>query len=639
MTEQELQKNMEEIEKLANSKKIQSQFSIMLPEYVEIAKLILKRYHIKNIPTVMANTYLRPFKTRDRKDVLERDKLIGGFHQNFFRKNTLHRISINPYDHNKEYSLEYLGNVDEESLAKIQLQVSSEEDLPKEDLLKAGKTTKLVDKIDNEIIAEGFLALENGLPPTQKENWFKEHTPKTTLTHEMFHSFAKIEFFKTTEQNESDFAPIQRKRDGKNFYSINFKKGGSKNIDLHEGMTEFLTKQMVSYNGSFYGYDSLEKYNPSYAPYVSYVANIERIFPGAVQDVYFNGSAKIGEYKNEFTSLKELFEDFETMDAILNDLNKKAKEPHSLIKSDLKDFEKVQIIYKKQQNLFDKLLSEKMIQQEVCDYLKNNLREFVTMSVLESKYNKIKIFENDSKELQIDAGMDLKFVLEKNKLTEKEIVNGKPLKELFRQVEITKGNLKLLALTKIKSPSALTLDTFLVTKETSFSLLPIKDEKMFDKTMFGDVIILKDGTLGFTKNFADLKLNGYNVDNAIKLSVKDGVLNIIPNSFYDDEFKEKTIFDVCQKEKLCEPDFETEFLATPAQTVGILNTLKVLGLDLMDSFVAPNVVFNESVMEKYFLLEEKNLLEKQKEKETKKDLLQKVVSKSCGTNDNGKEFK
>ena len=48
------------------------------------------------------------------------------------------------------------------------------------------------------------------------------------------------------------------------------------------------------------------------------------IFPGVVPDIYFNGVNKINDYKNEFTSLKELFSDFEIMDTALNNIKERS---------------------------------------------------------------------------------------------------------------------------------------------------------------------------------------------------------------------------------------------------------------------------------------------------------------------------
>ena len=623
MTDEEIANDMKEINSLAKNKKIQNQFDIMFLEYVEIAKRVLKCYRVKNIPTVMKNTYLRPFKTYDKKNVVKKDVLIGGLHQHFFRKQTFHRISLNPYSDNKDYSLQYLGNADPKDLEKLQSQ-----DLEKADLLKAGKTSKLVDNVDAKLFAEGVRSLENGLPPAKEERWGKEHSPKITLTHEMLHSFAKLEFYEKTERNPSSFSSIKFRKDGK-IVELAKVMGGTQNIDLHEGMTEFLTRGMIYRNNDFYDYGSIDIYHPSYSQYVAYVDNVSIIFPGVVPDIYFNGVNKINDYKNEFTSLKELFSDFEIMDTALNNIKEKAQESHSLTKDDLKDFETVQTIYQKQLKLFDTLLEKKIITKEAFDNLKSNLFCFVSESVYGEKCNKIKITKNSDETLKIESNLDLKYVLKiKKNIKEEDIVKGKPLSDLFKTTETAYCGLKLLGLTKIKSPTEMTLASFFVTKEKDFSLLPIKDEKRFDKKMFCDVVILEDGKLGFTQNFADLKLNGYNTDGAIKISINDGVLSVVPNLFYDEDFKEKTIFDVCQREKVCMPDFETEFCATAAQTVGFLNTLKVLGLDLMDCNIAPNIKLDESVMEKYFILDEKNKLEQKKEKIEKKGLMQKVFEKS-----------
>ena len=48
----------------------------------------------------------------------------------------------------------------------------------------------------------------------------------------------------------------------------------------------------------------------------------------------------------------------------------------------------------------------------------------------------------------------------------------------------------------------------------------------------------------------------------------------------------------------------------------------------MDCNIAPNIELDESAMEKYFILDEKNKLEQKKEKIEKKGLMQKVFEKS-----------
>ena len=635
LTEQEKEELIEKIQKLAKTKKIQNQFNLMLDDYVEIAKFIVQKYGIENMTQIMERTFVRTFKNRDIISLQKKKNNSAGMHTFYMRttgKKTgekiptiFSRISINPYpgeqdkfivvpmhQHNERKEDAVLGDYEKET--------------PTPPLI-IGKNAKYEYDLDPKLIEKGFWSLYHRAGSGEKDENINEVL--TVLTHEMIHSTASYQIIKKPKKQLGDLHAWVGS-DGNLLFTC---LGGTTNEALHEGMTEFFTTQIVCDNRDYYGLGDLQ-YQEKYFPYVQYVRNMHLLFPEGIKDMYFHGIDNIGKHKTDYVTLKELVADFELMDNAVKALQEKAARPQKMTESDLKDFEIIKKVWEKQTKLFDKLLEDGKILEETRDIMKKNLLNFVRYSFYKESYNMLSV-SLVGENLELKSGFSLAYLLKKKKRTEKEVIEGPGLKGMFDLQEVKKGPIECVVVPKVKNPKrankkSLFLGSFCVTKRKDLAFLPIKDENLYDKKMFENVVVLEDGIMGFTDYFEDMKLNGYNTDGAIKIQVKDGVVSVFKNMFYDDDYVSKTIYDEYAKEWKTMQDFETPAPLSPEQTVALLNVLKVLDISLLDAGIAPNIELDEVVMQKYFELESKNKEEKMKkeiEKENKPEEKEKKKEK------------
>ena len=625
LTEQEKEELIEKIQKLAKTKKIQNQFNLMLDDYVEIAQFIVQKYGIENMTQIMERTFVRPFKNHDVVSLLKKKNNSAGLHAFYVKTkkkkngekiiNIFSRISINPYPGEQDKFIVVPMHQHNERKEDATISDSKQTPTP---LVIIGKNAKYEYDLDPKLIEKGFWSLYHRAGNGEKDENIKEVL--TVLTHEIIHSTASYQIIKKPKKQLGDLHAWVG-ADGNLLFTC---LGGTTNEALHEGMTEFFTTQIVYNNRDYYGLSDSRNYQEKYFPYVQYVRNMHLLFPEGIKDMYFHGIDNIGKHKTDYVTLKELVADFELMDNAVKALQEKAARPQNITESDLKDFEIIKKVWEKQTKFFDKLLEDGKISQATHKAMKDNLFDFVRYSFYKESYNMLSVSLVDEN-LELKSGFSLAYLLKEKKRTEKELLDGLGLKDLFDLQEVKKGSIECVVVPKVKNPKkaikkSLFLESFCVTKRKDLALLPIKDEKLYDKEMFENVVVLEDGIMGFTDYFEDMKLNGYNTDGAIKIQVKDGVVSVFKNMFYDDDYVSKTIYDEYAKEWKTMQDFETPAPLSPEQTVALLNVLKVLDISLLDAGIAPNIELDEVVMQKYFELESKNKEEKMKkeiEKENK----------------------
>ncbi len=238
---------------------------------------------------------------------------------------------------------------------------------------KQKKTKKLKEsivtspKIKDELVAEGFRAVFNDEEQEKFEQALKELKKrnlnpgaKMAKKAKLQENFAKKVLFspfvsdvginsvqaamrKTTTHEWLHAVVKQEKNAGAKVW-------GGVDLDqqnlLHEGMTEWLTQQVLKNHPTFYLTNEQIKNNEkpnmiAYEPYVAYVDIMETLFPGSVEDVFFNGTqaktnhtcqsvqvktgfaldngeTKIKEQPFSFEMLQQKFQPLEELDNLTN---------------------------------------------------------------------------------------------------------------------------------------------------------------------------------------------------------------------------------------------------------------------------------------------------------------------------------
>ena len=151
---------------------------------------------------------------------------------------------------------------------------------------------------------------------------------------------------------------------------------------LHEGMTEYLTTKTIERHKEFYSLKDNQKAQPfgPYKPFVAYAKMMDTIFPGCVEDVYFNGKEAVKKYKVGAYSLASLLDGFgaiQDFDYIKKDYPEEVKTlaAQEMIKSLMRQKDEVQ-----------KLLDKKQITQKQYDSFMSSMQVCYNGSLKNAKF-------------------------------------------------------------------------------------------------------------------------------------------------------------------------------------------------------------------------------------------------------------
>lgn len=311
------EETLKQITKIFHDPKHKKDFE-MFPYFEDIAKFLAIDYQRANVPEILEHTTIKAFGMEANMDGLKKE---GGSYStgalgfsyimmddrlNKPFKERVIRINQNYYDrHNfdfKDFTL-HVTNKYGTKFDKIRREEVSGQDAETEMRLFGEGFVMPMDAYDKMIhqkfsprvrlkkgFKELFEFLENGefkdaktVTPSKEEI----RGTKETLTHEFLHSITH--------------------RRGLYWGGVS-----TAHINLHEGMTEYLTAKTIANHKEFYMQTTNKKPRifPPYKPYVAYVNMMELLFPGSVADVYFNGKSVIKKYKVGDYSLQCFMDDF-----------------------------------------------------------------------------------------------------------------------------------------------------------------------------------------------------------------------------------------------------------------------------------------------------------------------------------------
>ena len=319
----------------------------LFPDFCEIAKFLAEDYGVETIPEILKHTRIRTFgrstnthSLAENEDGVITTTALGTSHSIINKKtNTPYKarsIQMNQnfadrenYDFDDFASL--LGVFDERIFS---------EDMPDD---VEGERRCSFDRLRREDITSGDKILEQKLfyffLKDELKKYKKEHKeiakmsyrqqvkkfykPKVRLKDEKLRE-ALCGFFEgktldeNTEKTNDDLFDKRSTLCHEFLHSITKRRGtcwggvsnGSKYY-LHEGMTEWLTLKTMKKHKEFFSPNGEEiKPFDAYEGFVSYVEMIESVFPGATEDVYFNGQQSIEKYKHKNISLRQMIDDF-----------------------------------------------------------------------------------------------------------------------------------------------------------------------------------------------------------------------------------------------------------------------------------------------------------------------------------------
>ncbi len=410
---------LKQIDEVLNDKKYKNNFKLF-PEFGEIAKMIAIDFDVENMPEILRHTKIRAFSTGSQTDAIaendegEIDTIALGLSYSVINKKLNkpydeRTIFINQYyderdrfdfsdfaslygynkvaKQRKKDKANFVENDDAENVKDPQNEQSLTKQkaniFPKERIEEITSGNKILEhKLFNTVTQKELVQYKKKNKNIAKMSLQKQvdlfYRPQVRLKDEEIKQELKNFFdqaFEGKNISETEIPEIdlyeQRatlcheflhgltKRRGFMWGGINTRS----KYYLHEGMTEWLTMQTIQKHPDIFFKEkdhSGEVFKP-YLAFVCYAEMMEQVFPGCVQDVYFNGKEAIEKYKINDFNLHKMIDDFSVIQQI-NDPDDFAEsgETQHLAK-------KLETVLSSQAERVKTLAKKKSIPQERCE--------------------------------------------------------------------------------------------------------------------------------------------------------------------------------------------------------------------------------------------------------------------------------